>query len=168
MEDTPSKEDKQQQTSDHAMQPRCIDMPNDEPEGHYWSWVTAPRSVPNQYRECMICGRIDATEWLASRKNPLKEDLKVVGGEDEDLLRSLNGVRSDRGMLPTGTWSFDPDKLVGFIKSRDQRIALEARKKGVRDGLNYALTDIDLAISYEDAWKRVSDSHKKSVEACND
>jgi hypothetical protein len=47
-----------------ASQPRCIDMPNDEPEGHYWSWVHAPHSIPNDYRECMTCGRIDASEFL--------------------------------------------------------------------------------------------------------
>lgn len=63
------------ETQEHqASQARCMNMPNDEPEGHYWSWVNAPQSVPNQYRECISCGRIDASEWLASRDQQIALD----------------------------------------------------------------------------------------------
>jgi hypothetical protein len=66
-----SVEEQKQSPEHHALQARCVNVPNDEPEGHYWSWVNAPQSIPNQYRECMSCGRIDATEWLESRNQQI-------------------------------------------------------------------------------------------------
>lgn len=45
-------------------QAHCFNLPNDAPEGHYWSWYNSPQSIPKHYRECMSCGRLDASEWL--------------------------------------------------------------------------------------------------------
>jgi hypothetical protein len=42
--------------------------------------------------------------------------------------------------------------------------SLQERKKGVRDGYNYALTDVDLATDYKDAYRRVSEGHQRATE----
>lgn len=67
-------------------QARCYDLPNDAEEGHYWSWVNAPNSIPKQYRHCMICDRIDASEWLASQQQSL---LDRVEAEVIDIERDI-------------------------------------------------------------------------------
>ena len=56
--------------------------------------------------------------------------------------------------------------LIAPIAQREQAAELRGRKKGVRDGYNYALTDVDLATSLTDAYHRVHEGHKKAIEAC--
>ena len=51
---------------------------------------------------------------------------------------------------------------------REAAIRKTERRKGIRDGYSYALTEIDIANDYVDAWKRVSAAHKKAVERCHD
>jgi len=68
-------------------------------------------------------------EFSQSRENPLKEDIKVVGGEDEELLDFCQDVQVVMNMDDIA-WRKrfgNDDGLYGFIKSRDKRIALEAR-----------------------------------------
>lgn len=67
----------------NTAQPRCIDLPNDAPEGHYWSWRNAPNSIPREYEECMTCGRINASEWLAQEKAKLREAVMEAVGNDD-------------------------------------------------------------------------------------
>lgn len=68
------------QKPDQAAQARCVDMPNDEPEGHYWSWNNDPQSIPSEYRKCMICGRLDASEWHTKAVVAELEKLKQYNG----------------------------------------------------------------------------------------
>jgi hypothetical protein len=75
-------------------------------------------------------------EFSQSRENPLKEDLKVVGGEDEELKSELiklvqyyiNIIRPDRYKLAEDFDGKGINETIEFIKSRDQRIVLEARE----------------------------------------
>ena len=68
--------------------------------------------------------------------------------------------------------SMAADKLLQLITARDAEreaaIRKTERRKGIRDGYSYALTEIDIANDYVDAWKRVSAAHKKAVERCHD
>lgn len=68
-----------------ASQARCADLPNDH-EDHYWSWVNAPKSIPSQYKHCMICDRIDASEWhtKAIREARLNELNEAFAGAHPD------------------------------------------------------------------------------------
>jgi len=74
--------------------------------------------------------------------NPLKEDLKVVDKEDESMLRKspedeefrrmlqsmkVSNLTSDKGTAYFRLSDGDIDNLMQLIKSRDQRIALEAQ-----------------------------------------
>lgn len=61
--------------AEQASQARCVDLPNDAPEGHYWSWVQAPKSIPSNYRECMTCGRLDASEWQEAETDRLLHEV---------------------------------------------------------------------------------------------
>lgn len=47
-----------------ASEARCNRMPNDAEDGHYWAWCNSPQSVPSQFRKCMVCDRIDASEAI--------------------------------------------------------------------------------------------------------
>ncbi len=75
------------QGADTAMQDKqagqafCYDLPmdykpTDEDEGHYWSWVQAPRSIPREYRECRLCGMIDAREVLAAHDRTVIKQIR--------------------------------------------------------------------------------------------
>lgn len=70
---------------EQASQAICQDLPNDAEE-HYWSFVHSPRSIPTDYRRCMSCDRIDASEALTAsnieaRVDELNSiDWRMVGG----------------------------------------------------------------------------------------
>lgn len=89
---------------------------------------------------------------------------------EDDLYRQLQTLKDSEGNYVLGTISFSSQyglqRLIEFIEAQKQRWQIEARKKGVRDGYNYALTDVDLATSLTDAYHRVHEGHKKAIEAC--
>lgn len=77
-----------------AYQVTCQNLPNDASE-HYWSWVNAPQSIPKQYRECMLCKRLDATEWLEeaetkARIDELERIKRNIGAYPDDILNYNN------------------------------------------------------------------------------
>lgn len=124
--------------TDQASQPRCMDMLNDESEGHYWSWVNAPQSIPNQFRECMSCGRIDATDWLAARDQQIA--LEAQEKIDDRLQFAIDvitqygyvispGVYSTGGMS-TQEWAFSILKEHGILDKKGRFNTLKSKQKG--------------------------------------
>lgn len=86
-------------------------------------------------------GLIAIVNGIQTRENPLKEDLKVVGEEDEKMRQEVSDFQNRAlGILTlrdsetytqdeaTRYWQEDINGLMSYLKSRDQRIALEARK----------------------------------------
>lgn len=61
-------------------------------------------------------------------EHPLKEDLKVVGEEDDELRNIYTTIRAGKDPI-TGALHMSEDEFVSRIKSRDQRIALEAQER---------------------------------------
>ena len=90
-----------------------------------------------------------AMELIELRENPLKEDLKVVCEEDEDLRKKL--AMYVAGLAESGDNFMKPemvsqevrtayvDSLFCLVKSRDQRIALEARIDGMEQAKSRVL-----------------------------
>lgn len=46
--------------------------------------------------------------------------------DEVSLPQQLNNIRADRGMMPTGLWTFDPEKLVAFVVAREKLIREQA------------------------------------------
>lgn len=86
-------------------------------------------------------------------------------GERVQKTKSLD-LTSNQGGIPHPDLFRDNAKKMAIKKLL--AFNQNERRKGVRDGYNYALTDVDLATSYDDAYKRVSEGHKRAVERCND
>lgn len=60
------------------------------------------------------------------------------------------------------------EQILDWHNKQIEEVKRTERLKGVRDGYNYALTDVDLATDLNNAYRRVSDGHKKAMERVND
>ncbi len=46
--------------------------------------------------------------------------------DEVSLPQQLNNIRADRGMMPTGLWTYNPEELVAFVEAREKLIREQA------------------------------------------
>jgi len=103
-------------------------------------------------------------DFYKSRENPLKEDLKVVGEENElncddgfEHTIGRNAVDSGHGARPSGPQICLKCKrtLREIVESRDQRVDLEARIEGAKAVCEMFKSSPDPILSYEKYMRRL-------------
>jgi len=132
--DTPNKEDKGASQIEHPLTDEELKRKIEEITQTMLialsEWQAG--SVVN-YTSIKAKGRQELFDLIKSRENHLKEDLKVVGGEGEELreiLRSLiESVNKWQMYVPSAEAEAEIHHVLQLIKSRDQRIALEAQQR---------------------------------------
>jgi len=148
-----------------AMQHRCVDMPNDAPEGHYWAWVNSPKSVPKQFRQCMICDRIDATEELTKLISTAVREARL-----EEMQERPDSIKFDYDhdriaqLKEEGTVEPAPVKLFNGVPKTSMQgsdmTLIEAYRKGYNDNARDCYCDSKKAIESIIPHKHLMDDGK--------
>ena len=120
--------------------------------------------IGTQSIQCEWCGE---TQYIGRPMNPHDDTTEPMTVEQivhkaipDDMFLQPYSKREHRAEAITA--------INALIEQREAAIRKTERRKGIRDGYSYALTEIDIANDYVDAWKRVSAAHKKAVERCHD
>jgi len=158
-------------TSDNAPDPGqsgqaiCYELPNDAEE-HNWSWVNAPKSVPNQYRECMSCNRLDASEWLAEQVTPVSNTSELREAL-QDPIRKLS-IQLTTESIMTGkvpddlyAYEFELENAIMQLITAHEAASVQAARVDELTSLQHHGSPTQSYVDYSDIEQRLNQLTKE-------